>query len=137
MVKVARGRYLEIAVGRRHVLLMAPLDGFARIVRPRLVLEESEGSGLSLPPSRHSKDGVLLDAYSAAVSGAVARTSPAVAHIRVERATGRGAQREGSGSGFIITPDGYVVTNSHVAGGASVHHQPKNYFISSGIGVAF
>ena len=62
---------------------------------------------------------MLLDAYSAAVSGAVARTSPAVAHIRVERATGRGPQREGSGSGFIITPDGYVVTNSHVAGGAS------------------
>ncbi len=98
---------------------MAPLDGFARIVRPRLVLDESEGSGLSLPPSRRGKDGALLDAYSAAVSGAVARTSPAVAHIRVERATGRGPQREGSGSGFIITPDGYVVTNSHVAGGAS------------------
>ncbi len=62
---------------------------------------------------------MLQDAYSAAVSGAVARTSPAVAHIRVERAARRGEQREGSGSGFIITPDGYVVTNSHVAGGAS------------------
>ena len=60
-------------------------------------------------------DAELLDAYSRAVSGAVARVAPAVAHVRVERA--RGA--EGSGSGFLITPDGYMVTNSHVAAGAA------------------
>ncbi len=42
---------------------------------------------------------------------------PAVAHVRVERASGR--DREGSGSGFLITPDGYLVTNSHVASGAA------------------
>ncbi len=59
----------------------------------------------------------LLDAYSAAVVGAVERVRPAVVHIRVERpGKGRG---EGSGSGFIIAPDGYLLTNSHVAGGAS------------------
>jgi S1-C subfamily serine protease len=69
----------------------------------------------------------LLDAYSDAVTAAVAQVAPAVAHVRVERpASGsgagrgrRGALREGSGSGFLLTPDGYLVTNSHVASGAA------------------
>jgi S1-C subfamily serine protease len=60
----------------------------------------------------------LLDAYSRAVTDVVARVSPAVAHIRVKKkSSGPGRPRtdlEGSGSGFIITPDGYIVTNSHV-----------------------
>ena len=60
----------------------------------------------------------LLDAYSRAVGGAVARVAPAVVHVRVERP--RAAHGgEGSGSGFLITPDGYMVTNSHVATGAA------------------
>src|ERR1039457_2128462 len=64
-------------------------------------------------------DAEMLDAYSTAVTGVVAQVAPAVAHIRVERVVrGRGKQA-GSGSGFIITPDGYMVTNSHVAGGGS------------------
>jgi S1-C subfamily serine protease len=63
-------------------------------------------------------DDALLDAYSTAVTGAVGAVAPAVAHVRVERAKGRG-KGEGSGSGFLITPDGYLVTNSHVAGGAA------------------
>jgi S1-C subfamily serine protease len=99
---------------------MAPLDGFAADVRPRLLLDESDPpDSAAAVPGGKVRDNLLLDAYSAAVSGAVARTSPAVAHIRVERTARRGAPREGSGSGFIITPDGYVVTNSHVAGSAS------------------
>ena len=87
-----------------------------------------------LPAGKPTKR--LQDAYSAAVSGAVERTSPAVAHIRVERAARRGAPREGSGSGFIITPDGYVVTNSHVAGGASALEVtlPDGRSASGGIG---
>ena len=64
-------------------------------------------------------DNALLDAYSEAVSGAVTRVAPAVAHVRVERAKASRWGREGSGSGFIITPDGYLVTNSHVAGRAA------------------
>jgi S1-C subfamily serine protease len=64
-------------------------------------------------------DAEILDAYSHAVSSVVAQVAPAVAHVSVERAARDRAKRAGSGSGFIITPDGYMITNSHVAGGAS------------------
>lgn len=70
---------------------------------------------LDLPRSGASPDGPLLDAYSQAVMSAVERVAPAVAHVRVEHRKGRG----GSGSGFLITPDGYLVTNSHVASNAA------------------
>ncbi|HVN35043.1 MAG TPA: trypsin-like peptidase domain-containing protein [Casimicrobiaceae bacterium] len=72
------------------------------------------------PPRGTAEDDVLLDAYSASVSGAVARVAPAVAHLRVvEKQRGARGDRAGSGSGFLITPDGYLITNSHVAGNAS------------------
>src|SRR5437660_3149299 len=85
-----------------------------------LDLPRADGSAgpVGAEPSPDS-DNVLLDAYSEAVSGAVARVAPAVAHVRVERSKPSRWGREGSGSGFIITPDGYLVTNSHVAGGAA------------------
>src|SRR5205809_3806745 len=85
-----------------------------------LDLPRADGSAgpVGAEPSPDS-DNALLDAYSEAVSGAVTRVAPAVAHVRVERAKASRWGREGSGSGFIITPDGYLVTNSHVAGGAA------------------
>jgi S1-C subfamily serine protease len=67
-------------------------------------------------------DTELLDAYSRAVTGVVNRVGPAVVHIRVKkqmRARSRTVpdEMQGSGSGVIITPDGYIVTNSHVVEG--------------------
>lgn len=90
-----------------------PLDG--PVFRPVQGLAATPAAGM--PPA--ASDALVLDAYSRAVTSAVAQVAPAVAHVRVERAQGRRGMQRGSGSGFIITPDGYLVTNSHVAGGAS------------------
>ena len=100
---------------------MAPLDPFPRSLDFRTVLDEAGSQpAAAFPTDGTASDPARLDAYSAAVSAAVAGTSPAVAHVRVERSGRRGSARGGAGSGFIITPDGYMVTNSHVASGASV-----------------
>jgi S1-C subfamily serine protease len=53
----------------------------------------------------------LLDAYSRAVVGTLERTRGGVVSLRVQARRGR---HEGAGSGFLITPDGYLLTNSHV-----------------------
>ena len=82
-------------------------------------LEDSAGSTPSGIAAKPIADGPLHDAYSAAVTTAVARVAPAVAHVAVHGRRGaRTPAAHGSGSGFLITPDGYLLTNSHVAGGA-------------------
>jgi S1-C subfamily serine protease len=95
---------------------------FARrsALRPLAVLDGAGNAGLAGEAGPVPEgDGELIDSYSRAVTAAVARVRPAVAHIRVERKGRRGRTEQGSGSGFAITPDGYLVTNSHVAGAAS------------------
>ena len=80
-------------------------------------------AGEAVPPSVPAsagadmtlRDSALLDAYSRAVVGVVERTGPAVVSISIG-ATGPTDDFEpmGAGSGFVIAPDGYVLTNSHV-----------------------
>ena len=60
-----------------------------------------------------ANDAFLLDAYSLTVSQVVERVAPSVAAVRLEA----GGRAVGSGSGFAVTPDGYMLTNSHVVRG--------------------
>jgi S1-C subfamily serine protease len=66
-----------------------------------------------------ASDNDLLDAYSSAVIGAVDRVSPSLVNIEVHHAAARSRsgeprERRGGGSGFVFTPDGLILTNSHV-----------------------
>ncbi len=68
--------------------------------------DAAHSSAVLQPPSEPE----ILDAYSRAVIGAVDTVGPAVVHLQVETDKGSAS----SGSGVVFTPDGYLLTNSHV-----------------------
>jgi S1-C subfamily serine protease len=81
--------------------------------------EASTTSGVtaSMPDLVPPDDRDLLDAYSRAVIDVVDRIGPAV--VRLDVRARSDSSRGGSGSGVVVAPDGLVLTNSHVVGGAS------------------
>jgi S1-C subfamily serine protease len=88
-------------------------DRLLRLINAEPDSPDMPGNGRGSPVDRRAGAGELLDAYSRAVIHVVEDTVPAVIGV----STPRGSRSGGSGSGFLITPDGYALTNSHVVGG--------------------
>ncbi|MCE3241230.1 MAG: HtrA2 peptidase [Deltaproteobacteria bacterium] len=92
-------------------------------MKPALHLVSNENfSAMESASHPRMDDAALLDAYSAAVIEAAEKISPSVVNIEIEHKAGDPARNRsrgpnplrGSGSGFIFTPDGFILTNSHV-----------------------
>jgi S1-C subfamily serine protease len=84
-----------------------------------VINESNSANATAVAPAQPAEaaDASLLDSYSRTVSSVVRQMSPSVINIEIRKtvSTPRGKQEaRGGGSGFIFTPDGFALTNSHV-----------------------
>ena len=86
-------------------------------LRPIAAPEAANLDGGHFPNPPEPDDRTLLDAYSWAVIGAVERVGPAVVRVAGGRKTSIERESAGLGSGVIVAPDGYLLTNAHVVAG--------------------
>lgn len=99
------------------------MSDMLQVIDESRTLDEAEAAlPAGSPSGQPSLDGDLLDAYSRTVSRVVKQVSPSVLNIEIRKTVpgraGRPHEAHGGGSGFVFTPDGFILTNSHVVHGA-------------------
>lgn len=125
MKTASNTRNYDYSLPERKIYLLISIEGEDVSEQPNIESEadtssEGEGHRCRVKDGK-ARDVELLDAYSRAVETVVEAVAPAVVSIVVRlqsRDERQPFQMGGTGSGVVITPDGYVLTNSHVVAGA-------------------